>query len=102
MPTSTDEIGPVAPADWEISLAVLLAHEQSEQLVAEVHRIAGLFRDGKADPNGLLEARRKNSLLGVVRGDMLPGGVGFVWGPRLMPGQTDKVAIKLLQCLDNF
>ncbi len=94
--TKTPEIG------WRGALEFLFANESIDRQSTEIARVLKGFREGSACSQGLFEARRNGQLVGVVRGEMLPGNVGFVWGPRLIHDEPSATAEELLDALESF
>lgn len=96
-------------------VAFLCEHEPASRRESAEDRLQREFAStaavSAASPEGMVgrclrretcwEARRGARLVGVTRGQLLPGGVGFVWMPRLVPGEPGETAVELLRRLER-
>ena len=90
------DIRPAAPGQETEGVRLLLPAGKSSGSDIQVNRMCRAFASGALPVAGLLQAWRSERLVGVVFVQLQPGKTATVWIPRLMEGEPEESAGRLL------
>jgi len=90
------EIHPVAAAHRTDALELLFCDHTSEERRQQVDELLGAMHNGDVSGEGLLGARRGGRLVGTVLSQVQPGRTAALWPPRVVDGEPDSTADRLL------
>lgn len=91
------QIGPVPSQDIAEALRLVFRDLPQEEQDQQVEELLTHGRSGRVALDGLLAARREGRLCGVQFWQVLPGRTALVWPPRVVSGESARLADELIE-----